>query len=50
MKETKDKEEGNSPVINSGILFQGYRYIRILHRDEIYILRITRSDKLILTK
>lgn len=50
MKETKEKEEGVSPVINSGILFQGHKYIRIVHNDEIYILRITRSDKLILTK
>lgn len=34
----------------SGALFQGEKSIIIQHQDEHYFLRITKSDKLILTK
>lgn len=34
----------------SGALFQGEKSIIIQHRDDCYFLRITKSDKLILTK
>lgn len=36
--------------IPADLLFQGYQEIRIAHGDEIYRLRLTRNDKLILTK
>ena len=38
------------PRIPSGDLFGGEREIVILHAGQEYVLRITRSDKLILTK
>jgi len=36
--------------IASAALFQGRREVVILHRGQTYRLRITRADKLILTK
>jgi hemin uptake protein HemP len=36
--------------ILSGDLFRGEREIVIVHGEQEYVLRITRSDKLILTK
>jgi hemin uptake protein HemP len=41
---------GNKPRIESNHLFQGTSEIVIVHRNEEYSLRITRNDKLILTK
>ena len=37
-------------VLESGDLFAGKRQLRIMHNQEVYILRITASGKLILTK
>lgn len=37
------------PIIDSQSLFAQTREIRILHKDRLYMLRITASDKLILT-
>jgi hemin uptake protein HemP len=34
----------------SGVLFQGEKSIIIQHQDKHYFLRITKSNKLILTK
>jgi len=42
--------EYNSIVIESKELFKNDNAIRIVHGNEIYILRITKSNKLILTK
>ena len=39
-----------APAIESGTLFAGTREVIILHRGERYRLRVTQSDKLILTK
>lgn len=36
--------------IPADLLFQGRQEIRIAHGDETYRLRLTRNDKLILTK
>jgi hemin uptake protein HemP len=36
--------------IQSEVLFEGRSEVVILHRDEEYRLRVTKSDKLILTK
>lgn len=38
------------PCIDSGDLFANQREIRITHRGEIYRMRITAQQKLILTK
>ena len=38
------------PTLSSRELFRGQREIVILHGDHEYRLRITRADKLILTK
>jgi len=38
------------PIVRSRDLFRNRREVLIVHRDEIYRLRITRADKLILTK
>ena len=40
----------DSPVLRSRDLFRRGREVLIVHRDEVYRLRITRADKLILTK
>jgi hemin uptake protein HemP len=38
------------PWVPSRVLFQGRREIVIVHRGQQYRLRITKADKLILTK
>ena len=38
------------PEIEARALFNGEREVSIRYRDQIYRLRITRNDKLILTK
>lgn len=38
------------PAIDSRDLFRGSRQVQILHAGQIYILRQTRDNKLILTK
>ncbi len=38
------------PTLDSQRLFDGHRELIIQHQGEIYRLRITRHDKLILTK
>jgi len=38
------------PILRSRDLFRSRREVLIVHRDEVYRLRITRADKLILTK
>ncbi len=38
------------PVLNVEKLFDGLREIRLFHDNEEYRLRLTRNDKLILTK
>jgi hemin uptake protein HemP len=40
----------NQPVISTESLFAGFREITIEHAGEIYRLRITRRNKLILQK
>ena len=42
--------ETNLRTVNSEELFQGDREIRINHNGEIYRMRITKADKLILNK
>lgn len=37
-------------IIDTGVLFQGGREVVIQHDGQIYRLRITRQNKLILTK
>jgi hemin uptake protein HemP len=39
-----------APRVDSTLLFRGEREIVIVHRGQEYRLRITRGDKLILTK
>lgn len=41
---------GNPPNIRSEDLMQGTRCLTIEHGDAIYCLRITRNERLILTK
>lgn len=38
------------PLVPIEALLRGRRTMRIVHRGEIYVLRITRNDRLILTK
>lgn len=38
------------PTVDSQRLFEGHRELIIQHQGEVYRLRITRHDKLILTK
>ncbi|MCE1241816.1 hemin uptake protein HemP [Oryzomicrobium sp.] len=39
-----------APVLSSSQLFQGSNTVRIEHAGQSYILRLTRENKLILTK
>lgn len=47
--------ESGQPAVASGVipadlLFKGAQEVRIQHKGDLYLLRITRNDKLILTK
>lgn len=43
-------ENGQPPLVSSGQLFQAQNTLRIEHDGNCYLLRITRENKLILTK
>jgi hemin uptake protein HemP len=43
-------DEGNENTIESKVLFKDGSSIRIVHGNEVYTLRITKANKLILTK
>lgn len=43
-------ENGQPPLINTQQLFQDQNTLRIAHEGNLYLLRITRENKLILTK
>lgn len=45
-----ERSKGQHMSIQSHELMQGRSQIEIIHKDEVYLLRITRQDKLILTK
>lgn len=47
---TLGENEAGVRVIDTGTLFAGARTVCIRHGAELYTLRITRADKLILTK
>lgn len=38
------------PLLRSQDILAGAREVRILHREDVYLLRLTSNDKLILTK
>jgi hemin uptake protein HemP len=46
----KPGENGQPPLISTEQLFQGQNTVRIAHEGSFYLLRITRENKLILTK
>lgn len=48
--ESSSVTEYNTVVIESKALFKNENAIRIIHGNEIYTLRITKGNKLILTK
>jgi hemin uptake protein HemP len=50
LPEPRVPSSSGSPVVWSRDLFRSQREILIVHRDTVYRLRITRADKLILTK
>ena len=45
-----DRAGASPPVIDSATLLGGRREVIIRHGDELYRLRVTASNKLILTK
>lgn len=45
-----DRESGRPKIVTSGDLFGGESEVLIMHNGVQYRLRITRQDKLILTK
>jgi hemin uptake protein HemP len=45
-----DKPAATAPLVTSRELLGSERILRIEHNGEIYTLRITRNDRLILTK
>ncbi|BAO43757.1 hemin uptake protein HemP [Thiolapillus brandeum] len=44
------KPDTSPSLIHSMQLFQGHKEITIIHQGQLYRLRITRQNKLILTK
>ncbi|MDD3770839.1 MAG: hemin uptake protein HemP [Sulfuricurvum sp.] len=48
--ESSSLKEYNGIVIESKELFKNDSSIRIVHGNDVYILRITKGNKLILTK
>ena len=48
--DSQDTKTSGPPQVEARALFNGQREIAIRFRDQIYRLRITRNDKLILTK
>ncbi|MEW5832576.1 MAG: hemin uptake protein HemP [Campylobacterota bacterium] len=48
--ESSSSKEYNGTVIESKELFKNDSSIRIVHGNDVYILRITKGNKLILTK
>lgn len=44
------EDKPNTELIKSKALFNGQQQVAIEHEGEIYLLRITKQDKLILTK
>jgi hemin uptake protein HemP len=44
------EQEADCPVVDSVDLMNGARELRIRHGESLYRLRLTASDKLILTK
>jgi hemin uptake protein HemP len=49
-REVSRQAAAASGAIPAESLFKGGQAVRILHRGDLYHLRITRNDKLILTK
>lgn len=45
-----EAQAASIPAVDSRELFRGGRQLQILHAGQIYILRQTRDNKLILTK
>lgn len=43
-------ENGQPPLVSTEQLFQDQNTLRIAHEGKLYLLRITRENKLILTK
>ena len=43
-------EDGQPPLVDTQQLFQDQNILRIAHEGRLYLLRITRENKLILTK
>ena len=43
-------ENGQPPLVSTQQLFQDQNTLRIAHEGSFYLLRITRENKLILTK
>jgi hemin uptake protein HemP len=37
-------------IVDSKLIFKGSNIVEIVHKGQVYILRITKEDKLILTK
>lgn len=49
----KEKQKANTKCedcVESATLFKGESVLRILHNQNVYFLRITKTNKLILTK
>ncbi|HEG43422.1 MAG TPA: hemin uptake protein HemP [Phycisphaerales bacterium] len=49
-KTEADNVTGKAPALSTEQLFDGFREIRLFHGSQEYRLRLTRNDKLILTK
>jgi hemin uptake protein HemP len=50
VKDSEEPPEEDCLRYDSSELFQGHRQIHIVHGDDIYVLRCTRMNKLILHK
>lgn len=47
---TKENSNTSTKTIDSNYIFKGSNIVEIVHKGSVYVLRVTKDGKLILTK
>lgn len=47
---TREDSKNSTKIIDSNYIFKGSRIVEIVHKGAVYVMRITKDGKLILTK
>ncbi|MDY0321197.1 MAG: hemin uptake protein HemP [Arcobacteraceae bacterium] len=47
---TKENSKNSTKIIDSNYIFKGCSVVEIVHKGAVYVMRITKDGKLILTK